>query len=174
MSYDRGMSPEELAFINRAGDFYAREYGFPPVAGRLLAYLLICRPPQQTIAELSEALLASRSAITGAVTLLVGHRAVQRSRSAGQRLDHVTIDPRALDPTGFAAALYEEQASLARDALALLAECDSERRAILEEGAAFYDFLAEKMPALLTEWHTGRGDPGRKRRQRSAGADQPT
>jgi hypothetical protein len=26
----------------------------------------------------------------------------------------------------------------------------------LEEGAAFYDFLAEGMPALLTEWHARR------------------
>ena len=62
-------SDGELAFLNRAGDFYAREYGFPPVAGRLLAYLLICQPPEQTIAELSEALLASRSFQAGDLSL---------------------------------------------------------------------------------------------------------
>jgi hypothetical protein len=62
------------------------------------------------MAELSEALLASRSAITGAVGLLAGHRAVRRSRSVGQRVDRVTIDPRALEPAGFAAAPYEERA----------------------------------------------------------------
>jgi hypothetical protein len=27
---------------------------------------------------------------------------------------------------------------------------------MLEEGAAFYDFLAERMPALLSEWHARR------------------
>ncbi|WP_204076059.1 GbsR/MarR family transcriptional regulator [Planotetraspora phitsanulokensis] len=149
-------TPDELTFTDRMAHFYAREYGFPPVAGRVLGYLLICRPPQQTIAELSEALLASRSAITGAVTLLAGHRVVRRSRSAGQRVDHVTLDPRALDPTGFASATYQEQAALAREALELLEDGPSERRSMLEEGAAFYDFLAERMPALLSEWHVQR------------------
>ena len=62
----------ELIFADHAGRFYAREFGFPPVAGRLLGYLAICDPPQQTIADLAEALLASRSAITGAVKLLEG------------------------------------------------------------------------------------------------------
>jgi hypothetical protein len=154
--------------MNRAGDFYAREYGFPPVAGRLLAYLLICQPPEQTIAELSEALLASRSAITGAVRLLMGHAAVQRSRSVGQRVDHVSVDPRALDPKGFAAAPYEEQGSLARAALALLPDAASPRRAILEEAGAFYDFLAEKLPALLIEWRARRDDLSRARRSADA------
>jgi DNA-binding MarR family transcriptional regulator len=147
---------DELAYTDRMAHFYAREYGFPPVAGRVLGYLLICQPPQQTIAELSEALLASRSAITGAVVLLAGHNVVRRTRSAGQRVDHVSLDPRALDPTGFAGATYAEQAALARQALEILDDSPSERRSILEEGAAFFDFLAERMPALLIEWHNRR------------------
>jgi len=152
-----------LAFTDRMADFYAREYGFPPVAGRVLGYLLICQPPEQTVAGLSEALLASRSAITGAVALLARYHAVRRARSAGQRMDHITLDPAALDPTGFAGATYQEQATLAREALAMLEDGPSERRSMIEEGAAFYDFLAERMPALLTEWHARRDqlNPGR-------------
>ena len=157
---------DELAFTDRMADFYAREYGFPPVAGRVLGYLLICQPPEQTIAELSEALLASRTAITGAVALLASHHAVRRTRSAGQRMDHVALDPRALDPKGFAAATYQEQATLAREALALLEDGRSVRRSMLEEGAAFYDFLAERMPALLAEWHARRDNLARGRRSR--------
>ncbi|MGP4103135.1 GbsR/MarR family transcriptional regulator [Nonomuraea sp. KM90] len=132
------------------------------MAGRVLGYLFICEPPQQTIAEIGEALMASRSAITGAVTLLAGHNVVRRTRSAGQRVDHVTLDPRALDPTGFAGAVYREQAELARTALGLLKDGSSERRAMLEEGAAFYDFLAERMPALLAEWHEKRAALGHR------------
>ncbi|MBV8992245.1 MAG: MarR family transcriptional regulator [Pseudonocardiales bacterium] len=150
------LAPAEFAFLDRIADFYAREYRFPPVAGRVLGYLLICQPAEQTIAELSDALLASRSAITGAVALLASYRAVRRTRSVGRRMDHVTLDPRTLDPTGFAAAPYQEQAVLAREALALLQDGPTERRAVIEEGAALYDFLAEKMPALLTEWHARR------------------
>ncbi|TYB59501.1 MarR family transcriptional regulator [Nonomuraea sp. PA05] len=156
-------TPEQLAFTDRVADFYAREYGFPPVAGRVLGYLFVCRPPQQTIAEIAEALLASRSAITGAVTLLSGHNVVRRFRSAGQRVDHVTLDPRALDPGGFAGEIYREQADLARTALGLLEDGDSERRAMLEEGLAFYEFLAERMPALRAEWHARRKELGHRK-----------
>jgi hypothetical protein len=157
------LDSDALAFTDRMADFYAREYGFPPVAGRVLGYLLICQPPEQTVAGLSEALLASRSAITGAVALLARYHVVRRTRSAGQRMDHITLDPRALDPTGFAGATYQEQATLAREALAMLEDGPSGRRSMIEEGAAFYDFLAERMPALLTEWHARRGqlNPGR-------------
>jgi hypothetical protein len=157
------LDSDALAFTDRMADFYAREYGFPPVAGRVLGYLLICQPPEQTIAGLSEALLASRSAITGAVALLARYHVVRRTRSAGQRMDHITLDPRALDPTGFAGATYQEQATLAREALAMLEDGPSGRRSMIEEGAAFYDFLAERMPALLTEWHARRDqlNPGR-------------
>jgi hypothetical protein len=147
---------DEIAFTDRVAGFYAREYGFPPVAGRLLGYLLICQPPQRTIAELSEELQASRTAITGAVTLLERYHAVRRTRSAGQRADHVGLDPRALDPTGFAADSYRTQAALAREALDLLTDDESGRRAMIAEAAEFYDFLAERMPALLAEWNARR------------------
>ena len=144
----------ELAFADRAGSFYAREYGFPPVTGRLLGYLIVCDPAQQTIADLAEALLASRSAITGAVKSLEGYHAVRRTRAAGDRVDRISIDPAAgLAPKGFDAALYREQAELAREALDLLSpDAPAPRRAVLEEAAAFYDFLARRLPEVLEEW----------------------
>jgi len=74
---------EELIFADHAGRFYAREHGLPPMAGRLLGYLMICDPPHQTIDQLAEALMASRSAITGAVKLLEAYGMVVRSRRAG-------------------------------------------------------------------------------------------
>jgi hypothetical protein len=151
------LNDAEVTFTDRVAKFYAREYGFPPVAGRLLGYLLICRPPRQTLTELSETLQASRSAITTAVELLERYHAVRRTRSAGQRADHVGLDPRALDPTGFAGESYRAQAALAREALGLLATGDASRRAMITEAAAFYDFLAERMPVLLTEWQARRG-----------------
>ncbi|MBL1092023.1 MULTISPECIES: GbsR/MarR family transcriptional regulator [Streptomyces] len=150
------MDDRTLAYTDRMAAFYAREYGFPPVAGRVLGYLLVCQPPQQTIAQLAEGLLASRSAIVGAVDLLAGHHAVRRTRSAGQRADYIGLDPRALEPSGFEGATYRRQAELAREALRLLDEGETQRRSIIEEAAAFYDFMAERMPRLLDEWHAQR------------------
>ena len=146
------LNDAEAAFTDRVASLYARQYGFPPVAGRLLGYLLICQPPQRTIADLAEELQASRTAITAAVSLLERYHAVRRTRSAGQRSDLVGLDRRALDPTGFAAESYQAQAALARQALDLLTDGESGRRAMIAEAAEFYDFLAERMPALLTDW----------------------
>ena len=156
--FQSGASDEAvLSFTARTASFYAREYRFPPVAGRVLGYLLICRPPQQTIDEIAAALLASRSAITGAVNLLAGQRAITRTRAAGQRVDRVGLDPAAmLDPGGFDGATYREQSAIAREAIAMLGNETSERRAVIEEAAAFYDFLAERMPELLRDWRRSR------------------
>jgi hypothetical protein len=58
-------SDEEITFADHTGRFYARRYGMAPMVGRLLGYLAVCDPHEQTITELADALLASRSAIAG-------------------------------------------------------------------------------------------------------------
>jgi DNA-binding MarR family transcriptional regulator len=146
----------QLTFADHLGRFYARQYSFPPMAGRLLGYLLVCDPQQQTIDELGEALLASRSAITGAVKLLEGYHMVRRTRIAGERMDRVSLDPQSEQPQNFDAAVHREHAALFREGLALLADASPERRAPLEEMVALADFLAERLPALRDEWHTYR------------------
>jgi hypothetical protein len=50
---------------------------------------------------------------------------------------------------------------LAREALDLLEDGPAVRRSMLEEGAALYDFLGERMPTPLTEWHARRDNLGR-------------
>lgn len=148
---------QQLEFAGRAGALYVREYGFPPVTGRVLGYLAVCDPAQQTIADLAEALLASRSAITAAVKELEGFGAVARTRAAGERLDRVSLNPAAaLEPRGFDAAIYKRQAELTREGLRLLKGADQERRAVLEEAADLYDFLAIRLPEVFAEWRQRR------------------
>lgn len=148
----------ELIFADHVGRFYARQYGFPPMAGRLLGYLLVCDPPQQTIDELSEALLASRSAVTGAVKLLENYQLARRTRAAGERMDRVSLNPASQQPQNFDSAIHKEHAALFREGLALLADAPPERRALLEEMVALSEFLSERLPALLGEWHAYRDE----------------
>lgn len=145
-----------LIFADHVGRFYARQYGFPPMAGRLLGYLLVCDPPQQTIDELSQALLASRSAITGAVKLLESYGTARRTRAAGERMDRVSLDPADRQPRNFDSAIHREHAALFREGLALLTDAPPERRAPLEEMAALAEFLADRLPRLVDEWHAHR------------------
>ena len=142
----------EITFADHAGRFYSRRYGMAPMVGRLLGYLAVCDPRQQSIAELADALLASRSAIAGAVTTLETLGLIRRSRAAGERMDRVSIDMSSQRATGFDLSEYEEQGELAREGLLLLADTPLERRASLLEWAAFADFLVERLPMLEREW----------------------
>ena len=145
-------SDEEITFADHTGRFYARRYGIAPMVGRLLGYLTVCDPRQQTITELAEALLASRSAIAGAVNTLETLRLIRRSRAAGERMDRVRIDMSSPNATGFDISEYREQGELAREGLQVLEGTPPERRAILLEWAAFADFLVERLPAVEQEW----------------------
>jgi DNA-binding MarR family transcriptional regulator len=145
-------SDEELTFADHTGRFYARRYGMAPMVGRLLGYLTVCDPREQSITELADALLASRSAIAGAVNTLETLRLIQRSRAAGERMDRVRIDMSGPNAMGFDISEYQEQGELAREGLRLLADGPPERRAILLEWAAFADFLVERLPLMEKEW----------------------
>ncbi|WP_369226094.1 GbsR/MarR family transcriptional regulator [Streptomyces sp. R39] len=148
----------ELIFADHVGRFYARHYGFPPMAGRLLGHLLVCDPAQQMIDELSDALLATRSAITGAVKPLESYEPARRTRSAGERMDRVSLNPAGRQPHNFDATPHMEHAALFREGLALLTDAAPARRAPLEEMVALAEFLAERLPALRDEWHAHRDE----------------
>jgi DNA-binding MarR family transcriptional regulator len=145
-------SDEEITFADHTGRFFARRYGMAPMMGRLVGYLAVCDPPEQSIAELAEALLASRSAIAGAVNTLENLRLIQRSRAAGERMDRVRIDRSYIQTAAFDLAEYREQGELAREGLRMLADAPPERRALLLEWAAFADFTVERLPVLEREW----------------------
>jgi DNA-binding MarR family transcriptional regulator len=149
-------SDAEITFADHAGRLYARRYGMAPMVGRLLGYLMVCWPREQSISELAEALLASRSAIAGAVGALENLGLVRRSRAAGERMDRVCIDRSSRRAWGFDVSEYREQGDLAREGLEVLADAPLERRAVLLELAAFADFLVERLPVLEQEWNQHR------------------
>jgi hypothetical protein len=149
-------SDAEITFADHMGRFYARRYSFPPMVGRLLGYLAVCDPPEQSIGELAEALLASRSAIAGAVNVSETLRAVRRTRVAGERMDRVRIDLSSPHSMGMDVSEYAELAELAREGLDVLRNAPVERRAVLLEMSAFAEFLLEQMPRMQLEWQTRR------------------
>lgn len=148
----------EITFADHAGRFYARRYSMAPMVGRLIGYLAVCDPREQSISELADALLASRSAIAGAVNVLENLGMIRRYRAAGERMDRVYVDlssyyTAALDP-----AEFQEQGDLAREGLRLLGDVSPERQEILREWAAFADFLVERQPGLEREWRQRRAE----------------
>jgi DNA-binding MarR family transcriptional regulator len=148
----------EITFADHMGRFYARRYSFPPMVGRLVGYLAVCQPQRPTIAELADALLASRSAITGAVKILEAIGVVHRSRAAGERMDRVGIDLRSEKSLGMDVTEYEELLELAREGLEVVRDAPPERRAVLLEMEAFCEFLLEDVPRMRAGWEARRAE----------------
>lgn len=141
-----------LIFADHMGQFYAQRYGFPPVTGRILGYLAVCEPMEQSINDMAEILLTSRSAVNNALKTLETQNLISRSRPAGTRADLISLKPVGLENTGFDAGEYEEMARLAREGLELLKDAPAERRHSLEATASLGDFLAERLPQIFQEW----------------------
>ena len=144
-------SEDELRYADAVGRFFVRRYGLPPVTGRVLGWLLICEPPDQTAAQVAEALQISRSAVGAAVTTLEHWSLVRRHRPVGERADRIVINPLA-DESSLDTTEYSAMAEIAAEGLELLAGESVERRARLLGLKAFSDFLVERMPQLRDEW----------------------
>jgi len=152
-----------LIFADHMGRFYAQRYGFPPVTGRLIGYLSVCEPMQQSINDIADALLTSRSAINNAIKTLEAQKLIHRSRPAGTRADLISLSPLGWENTGFEPSEYQEMAGLAREGLELLQDASPERRQMLETAASLGDFLTEKLPQLYEEWTTYRKNQENKK-----------
>ncbi len=147
---------EELEFANDLGRFYARQYSMPPMTGTVLGWLMICDPPEQTAAEMAEALGASRSAIGTAIGMLDTQRYLRRSKAPGDRRERISLYPtwneRSLDtPTEFF-----EMEQLGRRGLAALDGAPRARQARLLEAIAFSAFLRERTSRWADEWRERR------------------
>ncbi|MEV6635157.1 hypothetical protein AB0M54_30845 [Actinoplanes sp. NPDC051470] len=60
-----------LAWAEQVAMYLARD-GVPPIAGRILGWLMICEPAEQTAAQISSAIKASRASLTMNLRLLTG------------------------------------------------------------------------------------------------------
>lgn len=138
-------------FIDATGEWMSKAYGMPPMFGRVFAWLLVCDPPEQTAAQLAEALGASKGSISGATGMLVRFKMVDRLHVRGERADRFRVRPEAWDDQ-----LRDQGIEQARAVLKLgreaLEGAPPVRRARLEELDAFYSWWESRIPALLDEW----------------------
>jgi DNA-binding transcriptional regulator GbsR (MarR family) len=145
------MDEQLWQFIDEMGEWLAKSYGFPRMTGRVLGWLLVCDPVEQTAAELADALDASKGSISGATGVLVRARLVDRLHIRGERADRFRVRPDAWDD-----AVRDQTVGQVRELVAIglgaLADAPAARRARLEELDALYEWYEGRMPALWEEW----------------------
>lgn len=127
------------------------------MAGRILGWLLICDPPEQSATELAAVLHASKGSISSATRLLLPSGLVQRISHPGERRDYFAIRPEAwaaLVRTRLAEVVAFRE--LTERGLDLLTEAPKERRERLEEVHELYAWLAHELPELWQRWEERR------------------
>lgn len=138
-------------FIDATGDWVSKSYGLPRMTGCVFAWLLVCEPPEQTAAQLAEALDASKGSISGATRMLVGLGMIDRLHVRGERADRFRLRPDVWDNQIQDPGSDHARALVAQGLEALAGELAT-RRERLEEMDALYAWYQSRMPALLDEW----------------------
>jgi hypothetical protein len=143
---------DQQRFIEEFG-LFVEGIGLPRMAGRILAWLLICDPPDQTMHDLTTALQASKSSISTMTRLLIQFRMVERVSLPGERRDYYRV------PADFWERWLEDSVNkiaqfrkMAARGLALLDGQPPERRRRLQAMHDVYLLLEEAYPRLVEQW----------------------
>jgi DNA-binding transcriptional regulator GbsR (MarR family) len=143
---------QELHFVEELALGFERQ-GLFRMAGRVIGWLLICDPPEQTFNQLAEVLQASKGSISTAMKFLVPSGIVERVSRPGERRDYYRCRPDAwYDLAREQSAQYRELRLLAERGLAQLADAPAARRERLQAMHDFYTWLEREMPALWERW----------------------
>jgi hypothetical protein len=147
-------------FVEEVALFYER-FGLPRMAGRILGWLLVCEPQQQTMAEMARALGGSKASMSTMTRLLLPLRLIERVRRPGERQDRFGIRP-GLWAEGFRreVASYGAARAMYARGLDALAGRAAAARARLEDARDLYAFFEAEVPKVLARFEARRRGGG--------------
>jgi hypothetical protein len=86
------MDDERQRWVERVATFCVEEWGLPPITGRVLGWLMICDPPEQSAGGIADAIQTSRASLTSNIAeegfAITGHEGprAERIRAARESL----------------------------------------------------------------------------------------
>lgn len=145
-------------FVERVGLFW-ENYGSQRMVGRVLGWLLICDPPEQSLGEIAEGVMASKASISTSTRTLELIGLIERVPMRGQRSTYYRMVEGSwshmFEAKQVALRLFRE---LAEEGLMVLEEEPPSRRERLQELHDLYEFLEAEMPKIIADWRASRGD----------------
>lgn len=133
--------------------------GLPPAYGKLLGWLLVCDPPQQTSTQLAAALGLSKGSVSTGMRMLERSGFARRVPVPGHRGHAYEVQPDAIiritaEPTRF--RIFRE---LMERGLDLVGGEDAPGAERLRVTRDFYAFIERELPALVARFQS---EPPRK------------
>lgn len=81
-----------LRWVERVAAFCVEEWGLPPITGRILGWLMICDPAEQSAGQIADAIQASRASLTSNMRFLTAIGLVKKVRRPGDRVSYYRIE----------------------------------------------------------------------------------
>lgn len=142
---------EERLFADEVGVVMSG-MGLPAAFGKLMGWLLICDPPQQTSSQLASALGLSKGSVSTGMRALVQLGMVRRVPASGRGYAYEML-PDALVRTVDARRLYLMIRDVMQKGIDVLGGDETLPRAQrLRVNRDFYAFVAERIPRLFDEF----------------------
>lgn len=142
---------KERAFAEEVGTVMSG-MGMPAAFGKLMGWLLICDPPQQTSTQLAEALGLSKGSVSTGTRVLEQLGMVRRVPVRGRGHAYEML-PDALVRTVDARRLYLVVHDVMQRGIDVLGGDETAPRAQrLRVTRDFYAFVAERVPELIEEF----------------------
>jgi hypothetical protein len=153
-------------FMEELGMQFELEAATPRMVGRVLGWLLVCDPPEQSSSELAERLQASKGSISTATRVLLRMGMIERVRLRGERFDRFIARPEAWDEYLWREDQFTAPRRVLRLGLDALNDEPPSRRARLEHLDSIYAWWEKRLPQLHEEYladrRAARGKAGRE------------
>ena len=149
--------------VEEVGVLLELEAAAPRMVGRVLGWLLVCEPPEQSAADLADYLQASKGSISTATRVLLRLGMIERVRTRGERFDRFRVRPGAYDEAIWRADQFTRPRLVLKMGMDALADEPPSRRERLEELDAMYAWWEKRIAALHEEYLA---DRDRRRKQR--------
>ncbi len=139
-------------YVDRLGMWF-EQIGMQPLVGRLLAWLIVCQPPQQSSKDLASALEASPGAISTTAKVLIQMSMIERVRVRGDRKTYFRVVPDVWTQRIRAEmALTAQLRQITEEGLDALDRAGHETDSRLEELRDMAVFFEREFPAMIERW----------------------
>ena len=157
------MTERESVFVEEMGQALAG-YGMTPMSGRMWGWLMICEPPEQTAAQLAEALHASKGSISGTARMLANAGMIRRTTKRGDRREYFSVAPETFEQfLSSAGRIYRSFREIAARGLVAIDDRPAASRERLQEFHDLFLFVEREVPAIIGQFLIERaGKAGKK------------
>jgi hypothetical protein len=127
------------------------DLGLPPSYGKMLGWLLICDPPEQTLTQVADALGISKGSASTGFKLLDTGGLIRRVAAPGRRGAYYEMTPDAIIQAA-ASNKHRLFRELMERGLALLSDPEGPRGDRLRVTRDFYAYIERQLPQLIAEF----------------------